>query len=105
MAALQKLKMFAKDCRANAVMIFALSVIPIFAVVGFAIDVNRQHTYQSKVQNGLDFSVVATARYALKNPSADDDQLKIIAQNFFDAEIANAPEITLGNINFRRDGE
>ncbi|MEL6825798.1 MAG: hypothetical protein AAFN91_06065 [Pseudomonadota bacterium] len=105
MAALQKLNIFAKDCRANAVMIFALSVIPIFAVVGFAIDVNRQHTYQSKVQNGLDFSVVATARYALKNPSADDDQLKIIAQNFFDAEIANAPEINLGNINFRRDGD
>jgi len=62
-------------------MIFALSLIPIIGVAGFAIDVNRQQTNQSKIQNGLDFAIVATARYALKNPSADDDQLKIIAQD------------------------
>lgn len=105
MAALQKLKMFAHDCRANAAMIFALSVIPIFAVAGFAIDANRQHSYQSKVQNALDFAVVATARHALKNPKADDAELKIMAQTFFDAEVANATEINLGKINFKRDGE
>ncbi|MEL7539896.1 MAG: VWA domain-containing protein [Pseudomonadota bacterium] len=105
MTALQKMNLFARDCRANAVMIFALSIIPIFAIAGFAIDVNRQHTYQSKVQNALDFSVVATARYALKNPGADDDALKIRAQDFFDAEVANAPEINLGKIDFKRDGE
>lgn len=105
MAALQKLRMFAHDCRANAAMIFALSVIPIFAVAGFAIDVNRQHSYQSKIQNALDFSVVATARYALKNPSTKDAELKIIAQDFFDAEVANAPEINLSKINFTRNGD
>ncbi|MEM7327174.1 MAG: pilus assembly protein TadG-related protein [Pseudomonadota bacterium] len=105
MVALQKLKAFARDCSANAVMIFALAAIPIFGIAGFAIDMNRQHTYQKKVQSGLDFAVVATARYALKNPSADDGQLKIVAQDFFDAEIANAPEINLGKIDFKRNGD
>lgn len=105
MTALRTLKAFIRECRANTAMIFALSLIPILGVAGFAIDVNRQQTNQSKIQNGLDFAIVATARYALKNPDADDDQLKIIAQDFFDAEIANTPEINLAKLNFVRNGD
>lgn len=105
MTALNQIRAFAQNSRANVAMILALAIIPLFAVVGFAIDMNRQTTHQNKVQNSLDFAIVATARHALKNPGASDDDLKLIVQDFFDAEIANAPQMNLSKLNFKRNGD
>lgn len=105
MAAFKWAKDFARECRANAAIIFALALVPVFAVAGFAIDLNRQQTYQHKIQNALDFAVVATARHALRNANSDDAQLKIIAQDFFDGEFGAMQEMTLNKITFKRDGD
>ena len=105
MTALNQMRAFAQNHRANMAMILALAIIPLFAVVGFAIDMNRQTTHQNKVQNSLDFAIVATARHALKNPGASDDDLKQIVQGFFDAEIANAPQMNLSKLDFKRNGD
>jgi len=96
---------FAREIKANAAMIFALALIPVFAVAGFAIDLNRQQTYQHKIQNALDFAVVATARHALRNADVKDAELKIIAQNFFDGEFGAMQEMKLNSISFTRAGE
>ena len=96
---------FAREIKANAAMIFALALIPVFAVAGFAIDLNRQQTYQHKVQNALDFAVVATARHALRNAGVKDAELKTIAQNFFDGEFDAMQEMKLNQITFTRAGD
>lgn len=104
MTALRWARTLAQNTRANAATILALAFVPIMLVVGFAIDFERQQNYQSKVQNALDFAVVATARHALKNDSTDAE-LKVIAQNFFDGEMAGMPNMNLNPLTFNRNGD
>ncbi len=98
------LSRYARDARANVAMIFALCVLPLFFVAGFAIDTNRQMTYQNKVQNALDFAVLSTARHALTT-SATDGELEQVAQDFFDAEFTGMGEATLTPVSFARAGD
>lgn len=60
------------DERGNVVMIFALSIIPVFAIAGFAIDF--QHTVKKKqeVQVVLDSAVLAAARLQQTGATAQE---------------------------------
>ena len=58
--------------------------------------------YQYDIQYALDFAVVATARHALTS-EATDDELKVIALNFFDGKLKPLGEPTRHPISFDRD--
>ncbi|MEL6825916.1 MAG: TadE/TadG family type IV pilus assembly protein [Pseudomonadota bacterium] len=82
------MSMFAKlknDSRGNVLMIFALCIVPILTVAGFAIDFQQTVKRKGKVQVVLDSAVLAAAR--VKQTGATDDAVKQSVQDFMDAQI------------------
>ena len=73
-------------------MIFALSLVPILAIAGFAIDFQQTVKRKSKVQLVLDSAVLAAAR--VKQTGATDDQVKLSVQQFLDGQIASLGGLT-----------
>ncbi|MEM9571750.1 MAG: pilus assembly protein TadG-related protein [Pseudomonadota bacterium] len=67
-------------------MIFALILVPMMAVAGFAIDFQQTVKRKAKVQLVLDSSVLAAAK--VKQTGASDDIVKLSVQQFLDAQIA-----------------
>lgn len=65
--------------------IFALAIIPIFAVAGFALDFQNTIKKKQKVQLVVDSAVLAAAR--LKQTGASDGQIETKVQQFIDAQI------------------
>ncbi len=74
-----------KSESAQVAIIFALSIIPIFAVAGFAIDFQNTIKKKQKVQLVVDSAVLAAAR--LKQTGASDGEVKTAVQQFVDAQI------------------
>ena len=82
------MSMFAKlknDSRGNVLMIFALCIVPILTVAGFAIDFQQTVKRKGKVQVVLASAVLAAAR--VKQTGATDDAVKQSVQDFMDAQI------------------
>ena len=82
------MSMFAKlknDSRGNVLMIFALCIVPILTVAGFAIDFQQTVKRKGKVQVVLDSAVLAAAR--VKQTGATDDSVIQSVQDFMDAQI------------------
>lgn len=73
-------------------MIFALCLVPMVAVAGFAVDFQQTVKRKAKVQLVLDSAVLAAAR--VKQAGATDDDVKLSVQQFLDAQIAG-----LGGLN------
>lgn len=67
-------------------MIFALCLVPMVAVAGFAIDFQQTVKRKAKVQLVLDSAVLAAAR--VKQTGATDDEVKSSVQDFLDAQVA-----------------
>ncbi|MEO0450321.1 MAG: TadE/TadG family type IV pilus assembly protein [Pseudomonadota bacterium] len=67
-------------------MIFALALIPIFSVAGFAIDHSRHISAQKQVQASLDAAALSTA-LRLSEEKLDPTSLDPVAQSFFDAQL------------------
>jgi len=65
--------------------IFALAIIPIFAVAGFALDFQNTIKKKQKVQLVVDSAVLAAAR--LKQTGASDADVTSAVQDFIDAQI------------------
>jgi len=65
--------------------IFALSIIPIFAVAGFALDFQNTIKKKQKVQLVVDSAVLSAAR--LKQTGASDGAVKTAVQQFIDAQL------------------
>lgn len=76
---------FSRDLRGQVAILFALSVIPIVAVAGFAIDFQQTVKRKAKVQLVLDSAVLAAAR--VKQTGASNDEIKEALQKFMDAQI------------------
>ena len=83
---------FKRDCEGKVVIIFALILIPLMAVVGFAVDFQQTVKRKGKVQLVLDSAVLAAAR--VKQTGAGDDEVKLSVQQFFDAQIAGLGGLT-----------
>lgn len=66
-------------------MIFALCLVPMVAVAGFAVDFQQTVKRKGKVQLVLDSAVLAAAR--VKQTGATDDDVKLSVQQFLDAQI------------------
>lgn len=76
---------FSRDLRGQVAILFALSIIPIVAVAGFAIDFQQTVKRKAKVQLVLDSAVLAAAR--VKQTGATNDEIKETLQKFMDAQI------------------
>ncbi|WP_084418234.1 VWA domain-containing protein [Henriciella litoralis] len=74
---------FWADKRANISMIFALTLLPIIAVAGFAIDSQIGFTKKEHVQQAADSAALAAARMMQK--TSDKDDIRGFAQSYFDA--------------------
>ena len=82
------------NCSGNVVMIFALSLIPLFAVAGFAIDNNRHISAEKKVQASLDAAALATT-LRFSEERLDPTKLSPIAQFYFDAQLEKSAAMKL----------
>lgn len=103
LSGLHKAAGFARDTKANVVMIFALALLPIFIVIGFAIDNNRHVTYQQKLQTALDFAALATARQA-REEDLNDAEMTVVAQRFFNSQFEFSPDVSLNPLAARAVG-
>ncbi|MEQ9315450.1 MAG: pilus assembly protein TadG-related protein [Henriciella sp.] len=74
--------------RGNVAMIFALAVIPIIGVAGFALDAQMTFSKKSKVQHAVDSAVLAGAR--LRQTTNDEEEVRENARAYFSAMLTNA---------------
>ncbi len=74
-----------RDKSGQVAILFALSIIPIVAVAGFAIDFQQTVKRKAKVQLVMDSAVLAAAR--VKQTGASNDEIKLTVQQFMDAQI------------------
>src|SRR3954447_14011233 len=75
-------KSFASDRRANILPIFGLTLIPMLALIGAAVDYSRANSVKAALQAALDSTALAMAARA---PSLNATDLKTQAQAYFDA--------------------
>ena len=73
-------------------MIFALCLVPMVAVAGFAVDFQQTVKRKAKVQLVLDSAVLAAAR--VKQTGATDDEVKVSVQQFLDAQVSGLGGLT-----------
>jgi Flp pilus assembly protein TadG len=83
---IKKLFKFAREDAGNVAMIFALSIVPICGVVGFAIDFQNTVKQKHRVQVILDSAVLAAAR--VKQRGADNAAVTQALQEFVAAQMA-----------------
>jgi len=76
-----------RDKSGQVAILFALSIIPIVAVAGFAIDFQQTIKRKAKVQLVMDSAVLAAAR--VKQTGASNEEIKATVQQFMDAQIGN----------------
>lgn len=79
------LRKISRDKSGQVAILFALSIIPIVAVAGFAIDFQQTIKRKAKVQLVMDSAVLAAAR--VKQTGATNDEIKLTVQQFMDAQI------------------
>lgn len=72
MSGLGLTKEYRTDKRANVSMIFALTMIPIIAVAGFAVDLQLAFSKKGKIQHSIDSAVLAGARMLQGTDSKSD---------------------------------
>lgn len=72
---------FAQDQRGNLALIFALSLLPLTAAAGAAVDLNRAFIVQQRLERALDAAGLAVGA----SPAATPEQMRAVAQSFFDA--------------------
>jgi len=71
----------ARDERGNFALILSISILPIAAAVGAAIDLNRAFIVQQRLERALDAAGLAVGASAAATPA----EMTVVAQSFFDA--------------------
>lgn len=90
------------DDAGQVAVVFALAIIPIFAVAGFAIDFQNTVKKKQKVQVIVDSAVLAAAR--VKQTGANDGEVRAALSAFLDAQLdpiggglaCDAPNVSVG---------
>jgi Flp pilus assembly protein TadG len=88
---------FWRERNGNVAFTFALTLIPILAFIGAAVDYSRANSVRVQLQAALDSTALMVAKTAAAMTA---DQLKSITQSYFLAQFNN-PAAT--NINFSAD--
>ena len=79
--AVNKFRRLKHDTEGNIAIIFALMTIPLFLLMGFAIDLQQVNTAKNRVQFILDSAVIAGAREMQEGKS--DTEIKKYLENYF----------------------
>ena len=91
------------DKNGSVGIIFGLSLLPVMAMAGSALDYSRAVQTRTKLQSALDAAVLAAAR---DGASMTDAQISARARNFVDANMAgNSSSFTLDSLNMTRIGK
>jgi len=96
---LQALRRFLANTSGNMGTIMAISAVPMFGIVGGAVDFARLHTARTQVRSGLDAAVLAGTR-ALMNGDTEAQALQA-AQIYFDNNTAAAVELQNQSFTFK----
>ncbi|MEM7494112.1 MAG: pilus assembly protein TadG-related protein [Pseudomonadota bacterium] len=103
-SARKQIKRFKSEIKGNIAMIFAVSLLPIFLMIGFTVDHNRQHSEQRKVQAAADATVLAVAR-ATMEADLSEAELLPIAQKVFDAQYVGHGTVNLNPVDVKIVGD
>ena len=96
-----KLSRFRSDIRANVALLFSLAALPVFGVVGAAVDYTRASRVEAQIQAALDSASLAVAKDA-RTLSASG--LQDAANRAFAGNFKPPADLTLGTLGVTRDG-
>lgn len=77
-----KRTVFNRDTRGTTAILFALTLVPVLMVIGFAVDYSRQVTAERHLQASIDAAALAGAR-ALEDATLSDGQVIAMATNSY----------------------
>src|SRR6476646_860110 len=84
------------DSSGNVAIIFAIAAIPVFGLVGAAVDYSRANAARTSMQVALDAAALTVAKEALNLPSG---QVQAKAKTYFNAQF-NRPDVKNLNLTF-----
>ncbi len=91
---------YRRNRQGNVAIIFALALMPIMAAAGVGVDLSRAYLVRAHLTQALDAAGLAVAG----SPGVSEEQLKTLAQDFFNANYPNTEigvpgelQLTLGN--------
>lgn len=103
-----KINRFLRDRGASILPVAALMAVPMIVVAGAATDIARHHNANEHVQMALDSAGLAAARHARINMATPsdtlNDEVKQIAQDYFDAELKANDELSFSDLEVTRKG-
>ncbi|MEM6537743.1 MAG: pilus assembly protein TadG-related protein [Pseudomonadota bacterium] len=94
---------FLRSSRGNIAMMFGLLMAPIFAAVGFGIDMSRNVYVQQAVAEAADAGALAAARARLSNQSMTLAQAQTIARKAFDLNTQDLKDVTISSFSLDFD--
>jgi Flp pilus assembly protein TadG len=83
-------KRFARADQGNIAMIFAITLVPLLAMVGAAVDYTRASAARSAIQGALDTAALMVSRDAAANPTLSGGAIQALATKYFNALYHNA---------------
>jgi len=87
---------FRTDRCGNVAITFAVAAIPVFGLVGAAVDYSRANSARTAMQVALDTAALTVAKEALNLPSG---QVQVKAKSYFNAQF-NRPDVKNLNLTF-----
>jgi Flp pilus assembly protein TadG len=96
-----KLSRFRSDTRANVALIFSIAALPIFGMVGAAVDYTRVSRVQVQIQAALDSASLAVAK---DSRSLSPAGLQEAANRAFAGNFTPPADLSLGTLGVTRDG-
>jgi Flp pilus assembly protein TadG len=95
-----KLSRFTRDARGNVALLFALTLIPLLIGVGVAVDYGRALIVRERLQDAADAAGLAIGSWV----GLTKDEMKVKAQQYFDANYPAAILGTVGAVNVSVEG-
>ncbi len=100
-SSVRSLRSFASETRGNAAILFGLALIPVMLGVGVAIDYGRALIVREHMADAADAAALAIGSW----PGLTQDELKLKAQQFFDANFPPTKIGTAGAVDVKFEGD
>lgn len=94
-------RLFARNTKGNVAVLFGLAIIPIMIAVGGAVDYGRALLVRERMADAADASALAIGSW----PDLTEAQLKVKAQQFFDANYPPSEIGTAGAVDVKFVGD
>ena len=96
-----RLFQFGSDARANVAVTFAIAALPIFGMVGAAVDYTRVSRVQTQIQSALDSASLAVAK---DSRNLSDAAMQAAAARAFAGNFTPPADLSLGAVSAARTG-